>query len=324
MMRMLLGATNGSGSFAPPPPAAGGLPPQGDPLPGALTKYVSNPVFLPGTSGQWDDREVGGESCYFDEDLGLFVMSYSGTSDSTTWHTGLAYSEDLITWTREATNPVYSAFSHVAPTILRRGAGDYLMYIQNWPGASQIYALSSSDLLTWMSENGGSPVIPILAGQLHTFDPNARIRSDGTIELFHGLWESSGLRSIQTALSADGITFTDRRFLFTYEAGEWSEQLGAPAVLASSDTEYSIFHDANASGASRWINRHRTVDDGAAFEYEQHVLDHSGFGWDSAAVFDSCPIWLDGVLYLLYSGGVGGEPVGINMRIGLATVDWAI
>lgn len=325
--RLLLPSSRGGGGFIAnePPPPAGPIPPQGDPLPDVFTKHPSNPVLLPGTNPDWDWIEIAGESVFYDTRLDTYVMSYSGQNGGSNYFTGLAYSDDLITWTKEATNPVFDPEVHVAPTIIQRGPTDYVMYYQPYP-SSIIKAAGSSDLLTWSVLNGGSHVLPIRPGEFdsaNTFDPNARIRSDGTIEVFY-TYNGSGIRGIATALSDDGINFTDRRQLFANEPGEDINDTGAPAVLASSDTEYSLFYDASVTSGFRYISRQRTTDDGATFDLEQVVLEHGGVGeWDSVQDFDPAPIWADGVLYLIFTGApVGGNAANLQAKLGLASMDW--
>ncbi len=63
----------------------------------------NNPVFTPGSSGEWDDYSLW-QACIL-YDSSTYHMWYGG-HDGTTTRIGYATSPDGITWTRYAGNPV--------------------------------------------------------------------------------------------------------------------------------------------------------------------------------------------------------------------------
>ena len=306
-------------------------PEQGVALPGTFTKHASNPVLGRGGVGTWDTGELNGQAVFYDADNDRFVMSYSGndgTGGATPYYkTGLAYSTDLVTWTKEPTNPVFDpGYRQVAPTIVKRGSV-YVMYYQKWPGTSEVYCATSSNLLSWTVQNGGSPVLPVRAGEwdeTHTFDPFVRLRTDGSVQLFYAGQDHFGSRGIGYAYSTDNVTMTDRTFVAYWNmATEVPNNWGTPSVVASSDTHWGWFCDASTVAENRFIDRLYTTDNGATFTREQAVLVKSASGWDSAQVFDSAAIWWDGTLYLLYTGAaIAGGAADLDGEIGLATMPW--
>ena len=319
----LLPASGGSGGFRT-------MPDQGVALPGTFTKSLSNPILSRGAAGTWDDGEIDGEAVFYDGINGRFVMVYSandGTGSPPYFKTGLAYSSDLLAWTKEATNPVFDpGYKQVAPTIVRRGS-QYVMYYQKWPGTSEVYCATSTDLLSWTVQNGGSPVLPVRAGEwdeTHTFDPNVRLRDDGTIQLFYAGQDHFGSRAVGYAYSSDNVTMTNRTFVAYWDmATEVATNWGTPSVIASNDNRWGMFVDASAVADNRFIDRLYTTDNGASFTREAQVLTKSVSGWDSGQVFDAAAIWWNGTLYLFYTGTtVTGGSSGLASDIGLATMSW--
>jgi hypothetical protein len=331
-------AAGGSGSFAPPPT---GMPDQGQGLPASLTKYAGNPVLGPGGVGDWDSEGLYGECVFYDVRLGKFVMAYTATDgvEAGPYHqTGLAYSDDLLAWTKEATNPVFDsgAPGHVAPTIVQLADESYVMYYQLWPGTSEVYCATSDDLLAWTIQNSGDPVLPIRAGEwdeTYTFDPGARLMDDGTtIQLFYAGQDHFGSRAIGYAYSTNLVTMTDRTFLAYHDsASEVKNNWGTPSVVASTDDAYGFFCDTSAVDGYRFIDRLWTTDNGAGsstgggttMTRELAVLTKSVSGWDSGQVFDSAAIWWNGTLYLIYCGTtVAGGGAELASSIGVATMSW--
>jgi hypothetical protein len=322
----LLPSTGGAGGFtsrlAPPD--------QGVALPGTFTKYASNPVLVRGASGAWDDGEIDGESVFWDGRLSKFVMVYSandGTGGATPYFkTGLAYSTDLITWTKEAANPVYDpGYGQVAQTIIVRGSTDYIMYTQLWPGTSVVYAATSSDLLTWTDRGVVLPLRPGEWDETYTFDPNVRMKDDGrTIQLFYAGQDSFGSRGIGYAYSVDGVTMTDRTFVAYWDMGtEIAESWGTPSVVAYNDSRWGMFTDSSAVSGHRFIDRLYTTNNGSSVTRQNQVLLPTAASWDSGQVFDSAAIWWNDTLYLFYAGTtVTGISSGLASDIGLATMVW--
>jgi len=71
----------------------------------SFAKHPENPVLTTGPSGAWDDESVEAPSCAFrSPEDGKFWVYYHAYGAH--YKIGIAYSDDLISWTKEDTNPV--------------------------------------------------------------------------------------------------------------------------------------------------------------------------------------------------------------------------
>lgn len=297
-----------------------------------LTRYGSSPVLTRGGVGTWDHDTIAGEQVFWDVRLKRWVMAYVGIDqeydDGGIIRFGLAYSDDLLTWTKEPTNPVWEAPAPDVMTatanIVQVSADSYRLYSQVYPASDAFSLSTSTDLLNWTDV--GHVFGLGAAGQwddTFIFDPNPLL-IDGTTYLWYGGQKSDGSRGIGLATSTDGSTFTRQGRLIQPQAGESSVSFGAPAIVWTDATHYSIFHDVALTGSSttRFIDRRDTTD-GSTFSHEHQQLVANPSGWDSVQVFDSAPVVRFGTLYLFYAGSpVTGDATGLSPDIGLATVRW--
>jgi hypothetical protein len=124
------------------------------------TAHAGNPVLTVGAGGTWDDTWVA--QCSLVWDGTQWVVYYSG-SDGTDRRIGRATSPDLITWTKEATNPVLSLGSGGSfddssvnfPTVLYdpTAVHTWQMWYTGWPDGTALnttigYA-HSADGISW-------------------------------------------------------------------------------------------------------------------------------------------------------------------------------
>ena len=95
-------------------------------------KYENNPVFLPGTSGTWDESGVTSPNVILDQ--GVYHMWYS---DDPYGSIGFATSTDGVQWTRYDNNPVLEMLHDaencgpgrlVSPTVVHILGGYYMWY----------------------------------------------------------------------------------------------------------------------------------------------------------------------------------------------------
>lgn len=101
-------------------------------------------ALAPGASGTWDDQNVGILfDIIWDAPTGQYVMLYCGYDGSTTTKFGRATSPDLLNWTKDGANPIFSPsgiagqpdFGGItAPQFLRWG-GDLYVYYAAFPQA---------------------------------------------------------------------------------------------------------------------------------------------------------------------------------------------
>lgn len=326
--RMLFGA--GAGPFSRPLAYA------------TLTRYGLSPVLTRGGVGTWDHDTVAGEQVFLDTRLNRFVMVYSALAapigSGGTGQIGLAYSTDLLNWTKEAANPVFTpngTEGHAATAnVVQLSSSSYRMYYQSYGGSdggARIYAASSSDLITWTRLNGGVAVIPPgSAGAWDsefTFDQEVKQYGSTTYAYYGGQKDTLGVRTrgIGYATSSDGVTFTkyaDNPILVP-SGGERDANLGAMSIIGD-QTDFDMFYDSSTTPGDRYIDHAHTSDGGATWD----MLDYEFFmpsvaSWDSTQVFDAATIVRFGVLYLFYAGSnVSGGSVGLSPDIGLATMAW--
>lgn len=288
----------------------------------------TNPIIANGGGG-WKNSDVANPDVFRDTPNNRWVMNFSGYS-GTVWKTGLAYSTDLLTWTEEAANPVFSpngSEGNIAAngSIVLKGSTYYLYYQAGLASGNQICCATSPDLLTWTRQNSGNPVIAVDATDLTaTADPYARLMPDGiTIEVYY-LTNSGGSRRIRRATSTDGIAFTKvatGTFLLTgvndqttfgepYPIGDY----GSSMQLL---TDWAIGTGVQARRTLLWT----TADGGATWTCNGVFLaPNPNLSWQSAQIFDTCAVVSGGTMYLFYAGAtVNGAAAGLNAQIGVMT-----
>jgi predicted GH43/DUF377 family glycosyl hydrolase len=322
LTRRLLTATAGGGSFTNPLAYA------------TLTRYGTSPVLARGGVGTWDHDTIAGEAPpFFDSRTHKWVMVYSALdkpiASGGIAKVGLAYSPDLLNWTKEAANPVYTApggdVMTATSNVVQVSDSSYRLYSQVYPASNAFALATSADMLTWTDQGHVFGL-----GTTGQWDDNAIFDPDPvligtTTYLWYGGQKSDATRGIGLATApSPGTTFTRQGELFSPAAGESQASYGAPAAIVTDATHYSIFHDAALSGSSttRFIDREDTTD-GVTFTHHQAVFSANPSGWDSVQVFDSAPVVVSGVLYLFYAGSaIAGGSTGLSPDIGLATMRW--
>ena len=292
---------------------------------GAFVRYGSSPILAKGAPGSWEETDVANPDVKWDAPNNRWVMNYSGYSvTANKWKLGLAYSTDLINWTKEPTNPVFSP-SVSEGYICSNGSivyknGTYYHYYN--AGDFLTYCATSPDLLTWTRQNGGAPVLPKGAtgaiDDIQTADPMARIRDDGVIEIYYIARSSVSAACYAKATSSDGITFT-KLGKIADQPSIGASNAGEPFAFAFDEIGYRFTHDAASTTNTRFIIEQFSVDGGATFRVRGIALAGSGSGWDSVQVFDSCVVLAFGQTYLFYAGAPAPGPAeNMGAQIGLA------
>lgn len=77
---------------------------EADNIEGPYTKYSGNPVITLGDPDAWDDTQVADPHVFWYR--GKFHMLYAGVKGTGGWQIGHATSNDGITWSKDAGNPV--------------------------------------------------------------------------------------------------------------------------------------------------------------------------------------------------------------------------
>lgn len=288
-----------------------------------LPTFTRYGVVVPNATG-WEETDVANPDVFWDTPNSRWVMSYSGYSAfDNKWRLGLAYSTDLLHWTKEAANPVFSPTESEGYLACNGSVvvkdGTYYHFYNNGE-ATGIFVATSPDLLTWTRQNGGSAVITTGAeGAIDAdlvADPMVRVMDDGTFTCWYAA--QHGVRVYATATSTDGLTWEKQGELFPRATFAPSNP-GEPSACLFSGENYSVFCDGAVAADTRFINEAFTLDGGATWRWRGRVLEGSGDGWDSAQVFDSCVVQSGGVTYLFYAGAtLPGAAQNLNAQIGLA------
>jgi hypothetical protein len=317
----LLPSTSGSGGFVNPLAYP------------TLTRYGSTPVLSRGGVGTWDHNTIAGQQVFWDTRLSKWVMVYGGLDKDIAsggiGKIGLAYADKLEgPWAKEPTNPVYTApggdVMSATANIVQVGPSSYRLYSQIYPASTAFAMATSTDMLSWTDV--GHVFTPGASGQWDDdviFDPHPALIG-GTTYLWYGGQKTDTTRGIGLATSPDGVTFTRQGRLTVPQAGEANVSYGAPAILWTDASHYSIFNDVALTGSdtTRFIDRRDTTD-GSTFSHVHQMLVANPSGWDSVQVFDPAPVVRFGVLYLFYVGSpTTGSALGLSPDIGLATVRW--
>lgn len=279
----------------------------------SFTRYVSNPIVSLGSGGSWEDVDIANPDVFYDTPNSRWVMNYSGF-DGTEWGTGLAYSTDLLSWTKEATNPVLTTTdagtTYIAAngSIAYKGTTYYLFFQGN--SSPSIFLATSSDLTTWSMANGGAAVIS------GAFDPFVLLDDDDTTFRLWYAVVSGGERRFVIATSTNGTSWTTvGNALVPHWGNAAANGFGEP----SWDT-YGTFYDYAPSSDSRKIYLAKNLDGLGGAAGGDIILQGSGSGWDSAQTFDSCVIRHSGTAYLFYAGATSnGLAENLTAQIGVAT-----
>ena len=152
---------------------------------------VSNPVFVPGAPGEWDDAGVAPGTVLIQGDT--LKMWYSGRQANQPERTGYATSTDGVTWTRYPGNPVIEAGSpgswddqwQAPPEVLFDGTEYRMWYCGN---VSLGYA-PSADGLSWTKYHNNPILRPEASGwEQGVIYCSAIVESDGV----YRYWYSGG------------------------------------------------------------------------------------------------------------------------------------
>jgi len=217
------------------------------------TKYASNPILIPGTSGKWDDYGVYGPSVI--KDGSTYKMWYAGFSYANSLaQIGYATSTDGITWTKYSGNPVLTKGSSVDfdangathPSVIKDGSTYKMWYGgKSKSGWWQIGYATSPDSITWTKYSGNPVVTYGSSGSWNYWgvDAPSVVKDVSTYHmLFIGL-KSKNEGAIGYATSTDGINWTEDpsnpHFSSSYRHDFESVNVGHPVLYK--DSNESVF-----------------------------------------------------------------------------------
>ncbi len=221
-------------------------------------------ILSPGGTG-WKQARVEGGNVFFDPRIGKYVMTftgYAGTISSTgAGSIGVAYSNDLSTWTEGGSNPIFQA-SGSDSCALGGVTGAYVWYEHQTyylfyiglstagyeTGNKAICLATSSDFATWT--RAGTQIAPSSAGTgwraAAVWHPNV-VKRNGVYYLFFNATNASGTEQIgyATAPAITGPWTVDdtNSPILAPTASAWDQaRVGDPYVYRLGDTWYMAYY----------------------------------------------------------------------------------
>lgn len=278
----------------------------------------STQIVALGATGAFDDGDLNNPNITWDPINSRWVLYYSGFKAGSTGAIvqgmGLAYSTSLDgPWTKDPANPV------VAATTNNVENGGLIYHWGRWlkveDGTSWY---TSPDLHTWTP-------ITVTGISAEAGDPYLRVSENGVLECWYGVGNPT--TAFHRATSVDGgLTWEDAEIVrvpsYFPIRGHGEPTVYVPPGREGREAMLIVDVAANATTAGA-LTAVVTVDAGATWHWHQ-LTTGSGSGFDSYQVFDSCPVWKDGIFHLFHAGGtVTGWGVNLNASIGHRAVQWS-
>ena len=305
---------------------------------GNVVPYSGNPIVHNNTH-RWDSIDVAGVQVFRDSAGARFVMNVSGygviagATDSLRWRVGLYYSTDLINWTADSHNPVFSPLVSEG-YIAANGCIHWVNSVSKWVmlyntananGSNNGTRCAwSTDLINWVRKDSGSFCIPNGGSgsydQNGCYDPNYIIKSDGSMDLFYSAQSGSGVNTIAEANSTDGgLTWTKQGVVLNAQPWFNTGNFGGSSQYKYGGALFMNW-DASVTINYRHIGGGVSFDNGKSWNFYGFLLNKGGSGsWDSAQDLDANLFPWNGKIYLFYSGAtLSGGTSGLNAQIGVA------
>ena len=275
-------------------------------------------VLERGAAGQWDDESVTSPFIFYDQLKHRYAMLYTGY-DGTTIQIGLAWSDDLLTWTKDGGNPFFAPNATggtpddggvLDPFIYQENGTYYLFYIGLTSpvyedGTPTICLATSTDMATWTRHG---TIIGATTGwrSAKVIHPNV-VKTSGTYYLFFSAMGS--IETIGYATSTDLMTWTvddvNSPVLSDGASGTWDAAwVGFPFVWHANGFWYMAYYGANGSYKAQdglaW-----TTEDNFPLGWTKHInnpmLPYGGAGdYDEKHAHKPAIFLKDGVHYHFY------------------------
>lgn len=291
-----------------------------------FVKHPENPVLPFGSAGQWDENDVeAGDSIFLGED-GKFWMYYHASGPKK-FQIGLAYSNDLVNWTREANNPILTLGGSsewdegiVANAQVLKVSNTYHMWYGGMNGgltAGGVGHATSFDGKTWTKDTCN----PLITGYREIW-PSSILYVDG----YYWLYASVRLTSSDPYLvylfkSTDGISWE------AYSGNPLFQNLLAPQQWAQVGWLNVIkigrfwlgaveLEDIRLPREGRYHSSLAYSLDGVNWAIRpMSILHQNKQGWDGERICLPTLFMWHNKLYLFYTAGVSGS---CAEQIGLA------
>jgi predicted GH43/DUF377 family glycosyl hydrolase len=217
------------------------------------------PILTSGT-GHWDTASVWAPDVFRDEDNDRWGLAYTGADAGMNQRMGLAFSQDLFTWT-PAVNPILepdSAAYNWSPTglwsdfrdpFLWQDGGGWHVLLTAKQSVGVLYHAVSQDLVSWTDvgplfrNDGNTPAKVLESSQYHVID--------GVHHLLFGEFDTVGISHVAAADPAD-LTMDDRVFIDPGYAPELDEfdpgvrifsRLGVQQAITPGQLSYVVRFD---------------------------------------------------------------------------------
>ncbi len=290
--------------------------------------WEMKPVLERGAQGEWDSIDVLNPSVVRVD--GRFHNLYSGF-DGETWHTGLAISEDGVSWEKQgcvlSPDPESWEAGYIAAngSVLHDGGRFLYWYQAGERGHTRIGLAASPDARNW--EKRPEPVLGLGApgtwDEAGLGDPYV-IRCGGSFYLLYLGQNRQGLQRLGLARSEDGIHWQksgSNPILDVGVPGAFDERgLGEPSFFAAGERFYMLYTGRNAQEERRigWA----TSTNGVDWERIAAPVLEGFADWNAKVICDPS-IWLEGNRILVWFGGGNraSPDENLNGRIGLAWVE---
>lgn len=290
-----------------------------------------------GSSGAFDAYLVESPVVWWDPTAGKWGMVYTGyDAGPTRSRVGLAWSDDLVTWTKDGASPIFShsgsgfdANGITAPYIRLEGGTYYLFYCgltaTGYEGGTPSLGVATASSIYGPWTRHGQIIAPSGSGwrSQAIYHPSI-VKSGATYYLFFNSKGPTTSEQIGYAMSSDLLTWTVDDVnspLLSPTSGFESFVIGDPSVIECSDGWAMAYYGATASYAN-------PSDAWASTDFGSFPLGWTRYGSNpvltpTPATFDSGgagkPFILisNGVLYHFYTGDT--TSLSSNRKIGLAT-----
>jgi len=288
-----------------------------------VRRDIPAPVLGRGAAGEWDSSDALNPSVV--RVNGVYYNLYSGF-DGRMWRTGLATSNDGLSWTKQGRTLSPGPAAWEGDTIAANGAvvargGEFLYWYQ--AGAPPRIGLARSrDARVWRKEP--APVLEL--GPRGSWDERGAadpyvVEFGGKLYLFYLGQDRAVRQRLGVARSGDGVHWTKLRrnpILELGEPGAFDEMgLGEPAVWAQDGSYWMLYagrdvHERRALGLAR-------SRDGAQWERTAAKPIFAGdAGWNRAVVCDPTVEPLPHGVRVWYGGGDVARPdERLNGQIGV-------
>lgn len=327
MTKAILAAHGTGGGFSPGPNQV---------LGGAITKQ--GVVVGPGSTGAFDAYLVESPAVWWDPTAGQWGMVYTGyDAGPVRSRVGLAWSTDLLTWTKDGASPIFShsgsgfdANGITAPYIWLEGGTYYLFYCgltsTGYEGGTPSLGLATASSIYGPWTRQGQIIAPSGSGwrALAIYHPSI-VKVSATYYLFFNAKTNTTAEDIGYATSTDLLTWTvddvNSPLLSPTGAGWESFVIGDPSVFIVGSYAYMAYYGATGGYSNPSDGWATTPMSSFPLGWTERagnpVLTPTPATFDSGGAGKPFIVRNAGTMYHFYTGDTSS--LSSNRRIGLAT-----